>query len=71
MTLLQGPVSNAAHGASKNPWFSIGVGTFVLAGLWIKYLKTRKETKVPLGTLLGISAICTVFIAIGIWGLLR
>jgi uncharacterized membrane protein (DUF485 family) len=71
MTTVQGPVSNAAHGGSINPWFSIAVGTFVLATLWIRYLTTRKETKVPLGILLGITAICLVFIVTGIWELLR
>jgi hypothetical protein len=71
MMLLQGPVSNAAHGGSISPWFSIGVGAFVLVGLWIRYLRARKQTKVPLGTLLGISAICAVFIVVGVWELLR
>jgi hypothetical protein len=71
MTLLQGPVSNAAHGASVNPWFSIGVGTLVLAGVWFRYLRARRKTKVSPVALLEISAVCAVFIAIGIWELLR
>jgi uncharacterized membrane protein (DUF485 family) len=71
MTILQGPVSNAAHGGSINPWFSIGVGSFVLATLWIRYFKTRKEAKVSLGILLGITAICLVFIVTGVWELVR
>jgi hypothetical protein len=71
MTILQGPVSNAAHGGSINPWFSIGVGSVVLATLWVNYLKTRKEAKVSLGILLGMTAICLVFIVMGVWGLFR
>jgi hypothetical protein len=71
MTILQGPVSNAAHGGSISPWFSIGVGTLVLASLWIRYCKTTKESKIPLGTLLGITAICLLFIVTGVWELFR
>jgi hypothetical protein len=71
MTILQGPVSNAAHGGSISPWFSIGVGGFVLATLWIRYVKTRKEAKVDLGILLGITAISLVFIVTGVWELVR
>jgi hypothetical protein len=69
--ILQGPVSNAASGGSINPWFSIGVGVFVLVTLWIKYLKTQKETKPPLGILLGITAIWLVFVLTGFWELYR
>jgi hypothetical protein len=71
MIMLQGPVSNAARGGSINPWFSIGVGVFVLVTLWIKYLRTQKETKAPLGILFGITAICLVFIVTGVWELFR
>jgi hypothetical protein len=71
MIILQGPVSNAAHGGSINPWFSIGVGSVVLTTLWVRYFKNRKETKVSLGILLGITAICLVFIVTGVWELLR
>jgi hypothetical protein len=71
MIILQGPVSHAAHGGSINPWFSIGVGSVVLTTLWVRYFKNRKETKVSLGILLGITAICLVFIVTGVWELFR
>ena len=71
MTILQGPVSNATHGGSVNPWFSIGVGSIVLGTLWVRYFRTRKEIKTPLGVLLGISAICLVFIVTGVCELFR
>jgi hypothetical protein len=71
MIILQGPVSNAAHGGSINPWFSIGVGIVVLTTLWVRYFKNRKETKVSFGILLGITAICLVFIVTGVWELFR
>jgi len=71
MTILQGPVSNAAHGGSVNPWFSIGVGSIVLGTLWVRYFTTRKEIKTPLGILLGISAICLGFIMTGVYELFR
>jgi hypothetical protein len=70
-TILQGPVGSAAHGGSINPWFSIGVGVLLLTSLWLRYLKGRRETKVPVGILLGITAICLVFIATGVWILLH
>lgn len=71
MTILQGPVGTAARGGRISPWFAIGVGTLLLAYSWIRHLTVRKETSLPIGRLLGFSTICLVFIAIGIWELLR
>ena len=68
---LQGPVSNAAHGGSIHPWLSIGVGGLVMATLWIRYFKIPKKSEVSTGALLGITAICLVFIATGVWELFR
>jgi hypothetical protein len=66
-----GPVSNAAHGGRVDPWFSIAVGGAVLIATWTKYLKGELRRDTHLGTLLGISAICSVFIATAVWELLH
>ena len=71
MTLF-GPVSDAAHGGKMNPWFGILVGAYVLTSAWIIYFKKRgKAPKVKLGSMLAITAICGVLLAIGIWQLFR
>lgn len=67
--MLFGPVSNAAHGGRVDPWFSIAVGGFVLIATWTKHLKAELRQGTRLSTLLGISAICFVFLATGVWEL--
>ncbi len=64
--MIFGPVSNAAHGEKINPWFAIAVGGAVLVMAWTKYLKGELRQGTHLGILLGISAICTLFIATGL-----
>jgi hypothetical protein len=66
-----GPVSNAAHGGKVNPWFAIAVGSAVLITAWTKYLKGELKEGTHLGILLGITAICTLFIATRLWELLH
>ena len=69
MTSL-GPVSSASHGGTSSPWFAILVGTLVLITVWIKYRKRELRAETHVGILLGISAICGLFIVFGIWQLL-
>jgi hypothetical protein len=68
MTIF-GPVANAAHGGKINPWFSILIGVFVLIGVWPKYLRRELRKDNHIGVLLGISAICGVFVVTGLWEL--
>jgi len=69
--IIFGPGSEAAHGGQINPWFAISVGGAVLIATWTKYLKGELRQGTHLGILLGISAICTLFIATGLWELLH
>ena len=74
MTILQGPVSTAAHGGKTLPLFSvlsIAIGTLALFSVWAKYLNAQEKTKTTLGTLLAITAICILFIVTGVWELLN
>jgi hypothetical protein len=64
--MILGPVYNAAHGA-VNPWFVIVVGSAGLIITWAKYWKGELRQGTHLGILLGISGICTLFIALGLW----
>ena len=68
---MLGPVSNAANGGKISPWFAIVVGGAVLITAWTKYLKGEVREDAHLGILVGISAICTLFIVTGLWGLLH
>lgn len=70
MTIL-GPVYDAAHGGSGNPWFPIGIASVVLVVAWIEFFRRRTKTKGPIIALLGISAICAVLIVSGILQLLK
>ena len=71
MITLFGPVSEAMHGGSVNPWFSIGAGVFTLVGAWGYYFKMRKTEIIPLVNLLGLTAIGGIFILVGIWELAK
>jgi hypothetical protein len=66
-----GPVSDAVHGGKANPWFSLAIGVCVLVATWTKYFKHELRENTHIGIVIGISAICGVFIATGIWGLLH
>jgi hypothetical protein len=69
--MISGPVSNAAQGGKINPWFGIVIGGTVLVTNWTKYLKGELRQGAHLGILLGISAICILFIGTGLWELLH
>ena len=69
--IILGPGSEAARGGQVNPWFAIFIGASVLTAAWTKYLRGELREGAHIGILLGISAICAVFIAIGLWGLLH
>jgi hypothetical protein len=48
----------------------MGVGVSVLTYLWYRYLnRAEEEPKPPIGNVVWISAICCVFIGLGIWQL--
>jgi hypothetical protein len=50
----------------------MGVGVSVLTYLWYRYLnRTEEEPKPPIGNVIWISAVCCVFIGIGLWELVR
>ena len=66
-----GPVSDAVHGGKASPWFSLAIGICVLVATWTKYFKHELRETIHIGIVIGISAICGVFIATGIWGLLH
>jgi hypothetical protein len=70
MTIL-GPVSGAAQGGRVNPWFSILVGGSFLVYAWMTYFRKKGQKGVTLGSVLFASAICAVFLGLGIWELLR
>jgi hypothetical protein len=50
----------------------MGIGVSVLTYLWYRYLnRTEEEPKPPFENVVWISLICCVFIAYGIWELVR
>lgn len=65
----RGPVYDVAHGHGMSPWFGIVIGGYVLISVWTKYLKGQLKERAHLGILLGITAICALFIVGGIWEL--
>jgi len=67
--MLFGPVRNAAHGGKADPWFLMLVGSAILVIAWRKYLKGEVREGAHFGTLLGLSAICGLFIFAGLWNL--
>jgi hypothetical protein len=69
--IIFGPVAEAARGGRGNPFFDLSVGFFVLAITWIGYMKKTQTKKVNLSVAVAISAICGVFIYLGITELLR
>jgi hypothetical protein len=72
MTILQGPVSSATRGGGTlGPWFSIAVGSLVLVTLRIRYVKSEKKGEIPRGNLVGITVVCLLLIAFGVWEMLR
>jgi hypothetical protein len=67
--MLLGPVAEAAQGGHSSPLFDLLVGLSVLAATWFGYAKRR--AKISIWPMLGITAICLVFIIPAIWNLLR
>jgi hypothetical protein len=66
-----GPVAEAAHGGHSSPAFDLIVGLGVLALTWIGYLKKEERQKISIWIAIVISAICAVFIYLGIEEILR
>jgi len=71
--LLLGPVSSATPNG-QGPlfsWFLILVGIYVAGSSWRFYLKRRNDTDVPIGNLVGVSAVSLALVAAGVWELFR
>jgi len=71
LMLFQGPVGEASHGGRVNPWFSLAAGFIVLGITWTHYLRRERGNRPPLTNVLGVSAICLVFIFFGFFELAR
>jgi hypothetical protein len=71
--MLLGPVSSASPNG-QGPFFSwliLLVAGYVLVSTWTNYVKRRRETKIPILNLIGVTAIATLAIVEGILGLLH
>jgi hypothetical protein len=66
--ILFGPVSNPDH---ISPWFPILLGAAGLICTWVKYARGELREGTHPRIILGINAICTVLIIIGLWDVLR
>lgn len=73
MLVLLGPVSSASPNGPGPVWscLLILVAGWVGLSAWRHYLKQRLHAEAHLPTLLGITGICVIMIAAGVWGLLR
>ena len=61
-----GPVANAAQGGHSSPVFDLAVGFVVLILAWSVYFDPKRRKDANIWVLVGISAICAVFIIAGI-----
>lgn len=66
-----GPVGEAAHGGHTTPTFNLIVGVSVLVLTWVGHFRKEERSKASILMGIFISAVCAVFIAGGIWELLR
>jgi hypothetical protein len=70
--MILGPVAEAAHGNNhSSPVFDLLIGGGVLAISWFGLWNKEKRNRVNIWILIGISAICLVFIISGILALIR
>jgi hypothetical protein len=69
--MIFGPVAEAAHGNHSSPVFDFLVGGGVLFFSWFGFWNKEKRNKVNIWILIGISAICLVFITSGVLTLIR
>jgi hypothetical protein len=69
--IILGPAYNANHGGHVNGWYLILVGGAVLLMTWRKYFKGELRRGTHIGILVGISAVCALFIITGVWELLH
>ena len=67
--MLFGPVSGATPGPG-NPVFNFVVGGGLMTAIWVQYRKRKQADKPSIRTVIFMSAIAAVFIALGIWGLI-
>jgi hypothetical protein len=61
-----GPVGEAAHGGHSSATFDLSVGLAVLALTWIGFWRKEERTKKNFWAAVGVTAICAVFICVGI-----
>lgn len=66
-----GPIAKAAHGGHGSPSFDLTVGFVLLVLTWVTYIRKEEREKANIWTAIGISAICAVFIFLGINELLH
>ena len=73
LSLLFGPVYEAAHSepSALGGIFGIGIGVSVLSYVWFRYFTHKDEPRPPVYNVIGITAICSVFLVVGIRELLR
>ena len=64
-----GPVAEAARGGHSSPSFDLLVGFSVLAITWFGY--TKRQPKINIWPMIGITANCLLFIIPAIWSLLH
>ena len=69
--MIFGPVAEAAHGNHNSPVFDFLVGGGVLVLSWFGFWNKETRNKVNIWMLIGISAICLVFIISGVLTLIR
>ena len=69
--MIFGPVAEAAQGGHSSPAFDLLVGCGVLVISWFGIWNKEKRNKTSIGALIGITAICFVFIISGVLALIR
>jgi hypothetical protein len=67
--VLFGPVAEAAGGGHSSPSFDLLVGFSVLAFAWFGY--SKRQPKISIWPMLGITVIGLVFIIPAIWSMLH
>jgi hypothetical protein len=70
MALLLGPVSNVGRGPIM-AWLGILVPGLVAVTAWTRYLRRQDGEAVPVQSLVWVTAVCAIMVALGIYDLLR
>jgi hypothetical protein len=59
-------VFNTVHPIKTGPWAGIMVGALILASVWLEHRRSKSDKGPRLAMLLGVAAISTAFIVIGL-----